>query len=140
MNVLVTGGPGIPLHRLDIRDPATADLIRAQKPDAIVHHAAQMSVSRSVARPVFDAEVDVLGTLNLLQAASQVGARFVFASTGGALYGEAELRPTPERSPTWPVSPYGVSKLAGEHYLHAYREQRGLSYAALRYANVYGPR
>jgi UDP-glucose 4-epimerase len=133
-------GAGVPLHRLDIRDPATADLIRLQKPDAIVHHAAQMSVSRSVARPVLDAEVNVLGTLNLLEAASQVGARFVFASTGGALYGEAERRPTPESSPTWPVSPYGVSKLAGEHYLHAYREQRELSYAALRYANVYGPR
>ena len=133
-------GPGIPLHRLDIRHAGPADLIRSEVPDAIIHHAAQMSVSRSVARPVFDAEVNVLGTLNLLEAASQVGARFVFASTGGALYGEAEIRPTPENSPTWPISPYGVSKLSCEHYLHAYRQQRGLSYAALRYANVFGPR
>jgi UDP-glucose 4-epimerase len=132
--------PGVPIHRLDIRNTAITNLICDESPDAIVHHAGQMSVSRSVVRPVFDAEVNVLGTLNLLQAASQVGARFVFASTGGALYGEAEGRPTAESSPTWPVSPYGVSKLSCEHYLHAYREQRGLSYAALRYANVYGPR
>ncbi|MEA2633978.1 MAG: UDP-glucose 4-epimerase [Chloroflexota bacterium] len=133
-------GPGIPLHRLDIRHSATADLIRSEAPDAIVHHAAQMSVSRSVARPVFDAEVNVLGTLNLLEAATRVRARFVFASTGGALYGEADVLPTPESTPTWPISPYGVGKLASEHYLHAYHQQYGLSFAALRYANVYGPR
>jgi len=133
-------GPGIPLHRLDIRHSATADLIRSEAPDAIVHHAAQMSVSRSVVRPVFDAEVNVLGTLNLLEAARHVRARFVFASTGGALYGEAAALPTPESTPTWPISPYGVGKLASEHYLFAYQQQYGLSYAALRYANVYGPR
>jgi UDP-glucose 4-epimerase len=133
-------GPGILLHRLDIRHSATADLIRSEAPDAIVHQAAQMSVSRSVARPVFDAEVNVLGTLNLLEAARQVRARFVFASTGGALYGEAAALPTSENTPTWPISPYGVGKLASEHYLFAYQQQYGLSYAALRYANVYGPR
>src|SRR4029077_11904223 len=107
---------------------------------AIVHHAAQMSVSRSVSRPVFDAEGNVLGTLNLLEAAGHGLPRFVFASTGGALYGEAALLPTPETAPTWPISPYGVGKLASEHYLFAYQQQYGLSYAALRYANVYGPR
>ena len=128
------------LHRADIRDRAVAAIVQAEKPDAIIHHAAQMSVSRSVAQPVLDAEVNVQGTLNLLEGARQVGARFIFASTGGALYGEADLLPTPETTPTWPISPYGVSKLACEHYLHAYGAQYGLSYAALRYANVYGPR
>ena len=137
---LANVNPGAALHQLDIRDPSLRDLVQLQRPDAIVHHAAQMSVSRSVVWPVFDAEVNVLATLNLLEAAREIGARFVFASTGGALYGEAAVLPTPEDTPAWPISPYGVSKLAVEHYLYAYRSQHGLSYAALRYANVYGPR
>jgi UDP-glucose 4-epimerase len=125
---------------LDIRDLATAELIRAEKPRAISHHAAQMSVSRSVAEPVFDADVNVMGSLNIALAAIDTGSRVVFASTGGALYGDADVIPTPESAPAWPVSPYGISKLSFEHYLFGFHHTRGLSYTALRYANVYGPR
>jgi UDP-glucose 4-epimerase len=132
--------PRAEFHELDIRRPEAAELIRRCRPDAISHHAAQMSVSRSVREPVFDAEVNLMGSLNLLEVAREVGARFVFASTGGALYGDADVLPTPEGYPAWPVSPYGVGKLAFEHYLHCYGVEHGLSYAALRYANVYGPR
>jgi UDP-glucose 4-epimerase len=132
--------PDAEFHQLDIRSRQAAELIRRRRPDAVAHHAAQMSVSRSVREPQFDADVNLMGALNLLEAAREVGARFVFASTGGALYGDADVLPTPESYPAWPVSPYGVSKLAFEHYLHCYSVQHGLSYAALRYANVYGPR
>lgn len=81
-----------------------------------------------------------MGTLNLLQAAAAAGSRFVFASTGGALYGDTEQLPTPETHPAWPISPYGVSKLAAEHYLHSFAHRLGMSCTALRYGNVYGPR
>ena len=127
-------------HKLDIRDPAAADLVRSERPDTISHHAAQMSVSRSVADPIFDAEVNLMGSLNLARAAVDSGSRVVFASTGGALYGDVPVMPTPETAPTWPVSPYGISKLAFEHYLYGFRRQYALSYTALRYSNVYGPR
>jgi UDP-glucose 4-epimerase len=132
--------PAARFHQLDIRDAAAGELIRAEKPDAISHHAAQMSVSRSVREPVFDADVNVLGSLKVALAATDAGSRLVFASTGGALYGDAEVIPTPETAPAWPVSPYGIAKLAFEHYLFGFRAQFGLSYTALRYANVYGPR
>lgn len=132
--------PEARFFQLDIRDPAAAALIRSEKPHAISHHAAQMSVSRSVAEPEFDAAVNVVGSLNLALAAIDAGSRMVFASTGGALYGDAEVMPTAETAPAWPVSPYGISKLSFEHYLFGFRHTRGLSYTALRYANVYGPR
>jgi UDP-glucose 4-epimerase len=132
--------PDAEFHQLDIRSRQAAELVRRRRPDAIVHHAAQMSVSRSVREPAFDADVNLMGSINLLEAARQVEARFIFASTGGALYGDADILPTPETYPAWPVSPYGVSKLAFEHYLHCYGVQHGLGYTALRYANVYGPR
>jgi UDP-glucose 4-epimerase len=124
----------------DIREPQAAALAREWRPDVICHHAAQMSVSRSVREPLFDAGVNLVGGLHLLEVAREVGARFLFASTGGALYGDADVLPTPETYPAWPVSPYGVAKLSFEHYLHSYRAQHGLQYVALRYANVYGPR
>jgi UDP-glucose 4-epimerase len=132
--------PDVEFHQLDIRSRQAADLVQRRRPEAIVHHAAQMSVSRSVREPAFDADVNLMGSINLLEAARQVEARFIFASTGGALYGDADILPTPETYPAWPVSPYGVSKLAFEHYLHCYGVQHGLGYTALRYANVYGPR
>ncbi|HZV48320.1 MAG TPA: NAD-dependent epimerase/dehydratase family protein [Candidatus Dormibacteraeota bacterium] len=132
--------PGVRFHCLDVRSPQAARLVEELGPDVICHHAAQVSVSRSVREPVFDAEVNLLAGLNLLEAARRAGARFVFASTGGALYGDAAVLPTPEDYPARPVSPYGVSKLAFEHYLHCYGAQHGVSYVALRYANVYGPR
>ncbi|MGH7778048.1 MAG: NAD-dependent epimerase/dehydratase family protein, partial [Candidatus Dormibacterales bacterium] len=128
------------LLEMDIRSPEAARVIIDRRPDAVCHHAAQMSVSRSVADPAFDASVNVMGSLNLLEAARRAGARFVFASTGGALYGDAAVLPTPETEPAWPLSPYGVGKLSVEHYLHFYGVEHGLPYVALRYANVYGPR
>jgi UDP-glucose 4-epimerase len=132
--------PGARFFELDIRSPAAAELIRAERPQAISHHAAQMSVSRSVADPVLDAEVNVMGSLSVALTAIELGCRVVFSSTGGALYGDAEVIPTPETAPAWPVSPYGISKLSFEHYLFGFHKTRGLSYTALRYANVYGPR
>jgi UDP-glucose 4-epimerase len=132
--------PDAEFHQLDIRSPQAAELVQRRRPEAIVHHAAQMSVSRSVREPAFDADVNLMGSINLLEAARRAEARFIFASTGGALYGDADILPTPETYPAWPVSPYGVSKLAFEHYLHCYGVQHGLGYTALRYANVYGPR
>ena len=111
------------------------------QPEVLCHQAAQMDVRRSVREPDFDAEVNVIGTVRLLENCVRHGVyKVVFASTGGAIYGAQEEFPAPESHPPYPVSPYGVSKLAGERYLNFYNVQHGLSYAALRYANVYGPR
>ena len=108
---------------------------------AVSHHAAQMSVPRSVSEPEFDARVNVLGTLNLLQRSVETGVtRFLFASTGGALYGEQQAFPAPESHPTNPLAPYGISKLACEKYVGYYATAHGLLTATMRYANVYGPR
>ena len=110
-------------------------------PEALCHQAAQMDVRRSVREPDFDAEVNILGTIRLLQNCVEHGVgKVVFASTGGAVYGEQREFPATEDHPQYPLSPYGVSKLAGERYLNFYRVQYGLPYVALRYANVYGPR
>jgi UDP-glucose 4-epimerase len=125
----------------DIRSPEASRLIESERFQVICHLAAQMDVRRSVADPRFDAEVNVLGLLNLLEAARKGGVRkVVFSSTGGAIYGEQDLFPAPESHPTRPLSPYGVSKASGELYLGYYRAQYGLQSVALRYANVYGPR
>ena len=129
------------LHQLDVRSREAADLVRALGIDIIVHHAAQIDVRRSVADPVHDAEINLLGLLNLLQAARGANVRqVVFASTGGAIYGEQDTFPADESHPTRPVSPYGVAKLASEQYLFYYHHQYGLDVTCLRYANVYGPR
>jgi UDP-glucose 4-epimerase len=110
-------------------------------PEVLCHQAAQMDVRRSVREPDFDAEVNVLGTIRLLQNCVEHGVgKVVFASTGGAVYGEQETFPASEDHPQYPLSPYGVSKLAGERYLNFYHLQYGIPHVALRYANVYGPR
>ncbi len=110
-------------------------------PEAVCHHSAQIDVRRSVARPIADLEVNAGGTLRLLQDCVEYGVgRFVFASTGGAIYGEQQEFPAGEDHPQRPVSPYGISKMAAEHYLRFYESQHGLPCVALRYANVYGPR
>lgn len=128
-------------HRLDIAGPSVGDLIRHVRFDLVNHHAAQIDVRRSVADPVLDARINVLGLVNILEAARQTGTRrVVFVSSGGVVYGEPEVLPTPEHAPKSPRSPYGVSKLAGEHYLDYYREVHGMDCVALRYGNVYGPR
>jgi UDP-glucose 4-epimerase len=132
---------GAELVELDIRDPGAAELIRERRFDIVNHHAAQMDVRVSVTDPRFDASVNVDGLLNLLHAAHQAGVgRFVYVSSGGVVYGEPEIRPTPESAPKVPESPYGVTKLAGEQYLYYYHRVHALEYAALRYSNVYGPR
>jgi UDP-glucose 4-epimerase len=129
------------VHSLDIAEPETARLIQQIKPDILNHHAAQMDVRRSVADPTFDARVNILGFINLLEAAKDVGVRkVIFSSSGGAVYGDREPIPANEEHPTMPLSPYGVSKLTGELYLGYYHLNFGLPFVALRYANVYGPR
>ncbi len=131
---------GAPFYRVDVRT-GCAEVFEDFGPEVLCHQAAQMDVRRSVREPDFDAEVNVLGTVRLLQSCVEHGVgKVVFASTGGAVYGEQREFPAPEDHPQYPISPYGVSKLAGERYLHYYGAQRGISYAALRYANVYGPR
>ena len=131
---------GADFHEADVRT-GCAGVFRSFRPEALCHQAAQMDVRRSVREPDFDADVNVLGTVRLLQACVGHGVgKVVFASTGGAVYGEQSEFPATEDHPQYPVSPYGVSKLAGERYLNYYRAQHGLPYAALRYANVYGPR
>ena len=132
---------GVPLHVVDIRDSAAvADVFAAERPDAVCHQAAQMSVSRSVREPRFDAEVNCIGLINVLDAAVASGCRrVVFASSGGVLYGEA-TSPAPETTAANPISPYGITKWVGERYLEFYAREHGLAAVALRYSNVYGPR
>jgi UDP-glucose 4-epimerase len=131
---------GIELYVQDVRS-GCAEVFQEFQPEALSHQAAQMDVRRSVREPDFDADVNVIGTVRLLQSCVEQGVgKVVFASTGGAIYGEQKKFPAPEDHPEYPVSPYGVSKLAAERYLHFYSVQYGISYTALRYANVYGPR
>ena len=132
---------GAEFVEMDIAEARAARLIRDVGFDLINHHAAQIDVRASVCDPVADARVNIAGLLNVLEAARTAGTRrVVFVSSGGVVYGEPEAYPTPECAPKQPVSPYGVSKLAGECYLNYYREVHGLEYVALRYSNVYGPR
>jgi UDP-glucose 4-epimerase len=131
---------GALFYEADIRS-GCAEIFTDFVPEALCHQAAQTDVRRSVKEPDFDADVNVLGTVRLLQKCTEHGVRkVVFASTGGAVYGEQQQYPAPEDHPQYSVSPYGISKLAGERYLHYYHLQFGLPYVALRYANVYGPR
>jgi UDP-glucose 4-epimerase len=134
--------PHARFHQADIRDAAEVGrIIASERPEVMVHLAAQMDVRRSVADPAFDAQVNVVGFLNLMEAARQHGLRrVVFSSTGGAIYGEQDTFPADESHPCRPVSPYGVAKFSTEAYLFFYRTQYGIEYAAMRYANVYGPR
>ncbi len=128
-------------HQIDICDAGVADIFGRGQFDAVCHHAAQMDVRRSVVDPRYDAEVNILGTLNLLQQCQNTGVKkFLFASTGGAIYGEQVRFPADEEHPTWPASPYGISKLACEKYIYFFAQNYGLRYVFLRYANVYGPR
>lgn len=128
-------------HKLDVRDPALVGLMGRRRPEVVFHLAAQADVRVSVARPVFDAEVNILGTLQMLEGARQADSRkVVFAASGGTLYGEPDDLPVRESHPQRPLSPYGVAKKAAVDYLAAYRELYGIEFSALALANVYGPR
>jgi UDP-glucose 4-epimerase len=133
---------GADLREADVRDSsAMRALLADARPDAVVHLAARASVTRSVEEPEEDGAVNVGGTLALLEAAHRAGVeRFVYVSTGGALYGESDLIPTPEDAPIRPLSPYGTSKWAGELYADLYARLHGMSTVTLRLANIYGPR
>lgn len=125
----------------DICDKSLNKLFEVHQFDVVNHHAAQMDVRKSVADPTFDANTNIIGTINLLQNAVKTGVKkFIFSSTGGAVYGEQEYFPADEKHPTSPLSPYGISKLAVEKYLFFYNKQYGLNYSILRNANIYGPR
>ncbi|HET7571159.1 MAG TPA: NAD-dependent epimerase/dehydratase family protein [Gaiellaceae bacterium] len=141
---LATGSPeNVPdraaLHRLDIGDEQLGPLVEKLAPAVVFHLAAQADVGTSVEHPAFDAEVNVVGTVRVLEAARRTGARVVFTSTGGAIYGECE-RPAREQDARRPLSPYGASKLAGEEYLATWNRLHGTGHVVCRLANVYGPR
>jgi UDP-glucose 4-epimerase len=128
-------------HELDIRSPEASRLVEEGGFDVLCHHAAQMDVRRSVREPVFDADVNIVGSIRLLEACRKGGVkRVVYASTGGAVYGEPASLPVSEDHPINPICHYGVSKHTVEHYLFLYRHLYGLDYVVLRYPNVYGPR
>lgn len=133
--------PAAEFVQVDITDSGFADVVSEVRPEVVFHQAAQTDVRRSVADPLEDSDVNVLGTVNVLHACAEHGTRrVVFASSGGAIYGDANEIPTPESYPPRPASPYGTSKLCAEAYGGTYARMRGLEFAALRYANVYGPR
>ncbi len=128
-------------YLLDIGSPELDKVFDLEKPEIVNHHAAQISVTVSTRDPIQDARVNALGMLNLLGTAVRHSIKkFIFSSTGGAIYGETEIMPTPEDHPPQPISPYGIHKFLGEQYLRFYADQHGLNYTVLRYANVYGPR
>ena len=138
---LANVNPEAEFLEMGIEDPALCDLFRSVGFDLVSLHAAQIDVRTSVADPARDANINVLGMLNVLECARETGMRrIVYVSSGGVVYGEPEEIPTPEATPKLPLSPYGVTKLSGEYYLHYYRAVHGLEYVALRYANVFGPR
>jgi len=133
--------PAAKFYQLDIRDPKIREVFEIERPDYISHHAAQMDVRRSVAQPLFDADVNILGSINLIECARDFGvSHFVYISTGGAVYGEPERLPCDENHPINPICQYGASKHTVEHYLYMYNVNYDLNYTVLRYPNVFGPR
>ncbi|ALA60545.1 SDR family oxidoreductase [Nitrospira moscoviensis] len=129
------------LYKVDIQSSRLERVFRNERPNIVMHLAAQINVRKSVEDPIFDAQVNILGTMNVLQQAVKHGTRkVIFSSSGGAIYGEQEIYPAPESHATNPMSPYGISKLCGEHYLSYFQRTSGIQVVSLRYANVYGPR
>ena len=133
--------PQAKLYELSVGDLGLADIFERERPDIISHHAAQIDLRRSVAEPLFDAQENILGSLNVIVNSIRYGVNiFIYASSGGAIYGEPQYLPVDENHPINPTSQYGVSKHTVEHYIHLYTLQHGLNYVVLRYPNVYGPR
>jgi len=133
--------PKAKFYEMDICDPRIEDIFAAEKPDIVDHHAAQISVPLSIEDPLTDAEINVKGLINILQAAvAHKVKKVIYISSGGAMYGEAEEYPTSEEYLPKPLSVYAINKMVGEDYLYFYQQQYGLDYTVLRYANVYGPR
>ena len=132
--------PKARFYELNIHSPDVKIILEKEKISAINHHAAQISVSESVSDPLFDANSNIIGTLQLLQNAVSLNInKFIFASTGGAMYGEQAIFPASEEHACHPLSPYGISKLCAENYINYFRTQHGLNTTVLRYSNVYGP-
>jgi len=133
-------------YKIDICSPKIEEIFKKEKPEIVFHFAAQINVRKSVEDPIFDAKVNILGSLNVIQNFVQLRTSnfqlptFIFTSTGGAIYGEAKRVPTPEDYPANPISPYGIAKLTVENYLKFYKENFGLKFISLRFSNVYGPR
>jgi UDP-glucose 4-epimerase len=133
--------PAATFHHCDITEPAATEVFQREQPDLVFHLAAQTSVSKSTRDPVRDSQVNVIGTLRMLEASRRYGVeKFVYSSTGGALYGDPEVDPCPDDHPITPLAPYGLSKYLGELDLEFYRRMYRLNYTSLRYGNVYGPR
>ncbi|HEX6032820.1 MAG TPA: NAD-dependent epimerase/dehydratase family protein [Anaerolineales bacterium] len=133
--------PEAKFYQLDIRSPQVREVFAAERPDYVSHHAAQIDVRRSVAEPLFDADVNILGSINLIECAREFQVKhFIYISSGGAAYGEPERLPCDEDHPVNPICPYGASKHMVEHYLYMYHANYGLQYTVLRYPNVFGPR
>jgi UDP-glucose 4-epimerase len=128
-------------YKMDIRDPGLAQVFEMERPDYVSHHAAQMDVRRSIVEPLYDADVNILGSINVIECARGFRVkRFVYISTGGAVYGEPVYLPCDETHPINPICQYGASKHTVEHYLYMYKQNYNLDYVVLRYPNVYGPR
>lgn len=128
-------------YNIDIQDPGIEEIFRKETPDYVNHHAAQKDVRVSVADPILDVSINVSGSINILQNCLKYKVKkVVFASTGGAIYGEQDTFPADEEHPARPISPYGINKLVTEYYLYYYKTVYGMDYASLRYSNVYGPR
>ena len=138
--------PRAKFYQLDICSPKISEVFKKEKPKAVFHLAAQIDLRKSVNDPVFDANINILGSLNLIQNFLQnlkfkiQNSKFIFSSTGGAMYGNADIIPTPENYSARPISPYGIAKLSIEYYLYYYQKVFGLNFISLRYGNVYGPR
>ena len=133
--------PNAVFYKMDIRDPGLVDVFAKERPDFVSHHAAQMDVRRSVSQPLFDADVNILGSINVIECARKFEIKkFVYISSGGAAYGEPEYLPCDEKHPINPICQYGASKHTVEHYLYMYQINYGLEYTVIRYPNVYGPR
>lgn len=133
--------PKAKFYKIDIRSLKISQIFKKEKPEVVFHYAAQIDVRKSTEKPIESASINILGILNILENCKKFGTKkIVFASSGGAIYGDAKIIPTSENYPSFPLSPYGIEKLISEHYLDFYEKNYDLKYITLRYANIYGPR